>query len=455
MDIKKLLMWRTSSFAKNALVLLSSNYLSTLIGLATTVVAAHILGSELYGYTAIIIAYPSLFNNICNVKSPDIIIRYICDFKEKNDQKKLKTICKLGYLIDLSGASFVLISVLIFSVFGFEEIRTTGYLDLLLFYAFSLVFLSLLKTSKAILVSFESFKALSRLAILSKFISFLFVLIILLSGFGISGYIVGLGIGNIITGLLGLFIANKTLENHGYKRWINESIYELRPIFKELRSLFGWNYWILSFRSIVEQVPIIILGKYVSAESAGFFKISQIFVSLARTIQVSLSTVLYPRISKLVSIKDYRLLKLTLITFTKKTGILIFGLIMIGIAIVPYFIPLVYGSDFKDATVGIQIIMVAVAFHSLFFWVNPLYYALGKLKTFGIVFSSYAVFVLLFIVPITKRFEFIGTTTLIAFGMILFYLVLLFNIKKYFKYELNTDDFSFLNENKCAGQSVR
>jgi O-antigen/teichoic acid export membrane protein len=88
-----------------------SNYLGAGIGLVTTVLAAKLLGPSEYGVSALVMAYPMLLWSFISVKSVSITTKYIVSFKNTTQNDKLKSICKLSYILDFSVSIIALILV--------------------------------------------------------------------------------------------------------------------------------------------------------------------------------------------------------------------------------------------------------------------------------------------------------------------------------------------------------
>jgi stage V sporulation protein B len=176
----------------NAGILATSQCAATVLGFVTTVIAARLLGPTDYGVATIIMAYPMLLWSYVNTKSVSITTRYIAGFRAGGRKEELKSICKLGYCLDL------LMSLITFgltcatgwwvsaSIYRLPEMAW-----LMIAYSASFPLYSLTGTSFAILSSWQHFRLLACFQVLDKGITSIVVVSFLLTGFGVPGMVAG------------------------------------------------------------------------------------------------------------------------------------------------------------------------------------------------------------------------------------------------------------------------
>lgn len=104
--------WRTvyHPAVSDAGLLTVSQYVATAFGLLTTVISARLLGPGEYGIAAIVMAYPTLVWSFAAAKTISVTTRYISIFHAAGRNEELKSMCKLGYGLDLI-ASIIALSL--------------------------------------------------------------------------------------------------------------------------------------------------------------------------------------------------------------------------------------------------------------------------------------------------------------------------------------------------------
>jgi len=368
-------------FATNALYSVSSQYIASAFGLATTILASRWLGPTQYGVVVLILSYPSLLRSFLVLKTVSILPRYLSQFRGQGDVNRIGAICKLGYAIDLAAAALVLIIV---SMTGWIVAQTLLHLPpkaswAMALYATSFLPCALASTSRSILLAWEQFRSLALLQVAERLFGFLFVAIFLGLGWGVVGFVWALVLENAMVGFLALGMAILCLRREGMELWWKGEMSSLSPLLRDLRNLLGLSYLLVTLTGIMEQVPPMILGRLRGPEDAGFYRIAFTFINFAIYAETSLARVIYPRFCILWSQGNRRRMEEYLREKTIQVGIpLAFftGLFSLSLNLL---IPLLFGASYQAMIFGNQIMMLGVSLRLAFFGLTPFYYALGRL----------------------------------------------------------------------------
>ncbi|MDW8103175.1 MAG: oligosaccharide flippase family protein [Anaerolineae bacterium] len=426
-SIKKLKWLLRHPLVSNGGLLAIAQYIATGLNLVTTIIAAQSLGPGEYGIVALAIAYPTLLWSFVGVKSVSITTRYIAGFRVTKESEKLKAMCKLGYGLDfiLSLVAFVLVSATAWWIARF--VYDIPSLSLLMItYAASFPFFSLTGTSWAILSSWQRFRWLSVFQVIDPAITLILILGFLLAGFRITGVVIATALGHTIIGIAMMFTATYMLYREGFGFWWDASLIDIAQLRKELVSFTGWNYLMVTLSGLMGQVPLMLLGYFRGPEEAGFYRLATSIVMAGSYLETSLGKVVYPVLSARWKAMEKENIKRTLRRWTFLGGVPLSLLLLLVIPFLPILIQMVFGQKYRPIVLGVQLMMIGTAISALFFWLTAFYYATGKIAMWAKGYSTYAIATIGVAWFVVQQWGFLGITTAISIGKVVFILLMLF-----------------------------
>lgn len=406
---------------QDAALLAASQYMVVGLNFLLTVVAARLLGPAEYGSAVLVMAYPSLLRSFIDFKSKEVTTRYIASFRATGRREELRSICKLGYLIDFLGAfgAFVVIGATFWGVarhiLNMPEMAWVG-----IAYTATFPILALRKTSWAILTSWRRFGQLAGCQILSEGMTVIVVLALLLARFGVSGFILGMALGHVIIGVTMLGVASHVLHRDGFGRWWRAPLGAVAPMRKELTAFFGWNYLMVTLNGIMTQVPLMLLGRIRGPEEAGFYRLALSLMIAGSYLEATLARVTYPVLSARWGVGERQSLSKTLQRWTLRGGLPSSALLLLTIPLFPFVVPVVFGPAYTSMVRGVQVLMLAAAVSAVFFWLRSFYYATGKIDIWTKAYSLYTALVVGLGWLCIQGWGFDGLATLVAVGIMLF-----------------------------------
>jgi len=413
------------SMVNDSIFMSVSQYLSIGIEFVKMILVTRILGPSGYGMVGLVTAYPLLLSSFTNVKTVSITSRYISVFLAINQKDSVRSICKLTYVLDLLTSVTALLFVAATgwwvsgSVYKLHELYY-----LMLIYALSFPFLSPAGTSRAILLSFQCFRWIAILNILSQVIMFAFVIFFLLLGFAVSGVIFAMVLGSLVNSLTMTCIANHVLHKNDFRHWWSASFKSLEILKKELFSFFSWNYLMVTLTGLISQVPLILLGHFRGAKEVGFYRFAVNIMVSGNSLESSLSNVVYPRLSTRWALGEQESLKRSLKLWTKYGGVFA-SMIVIITFLLPIIIPVIFGSNYTPAIKSTQILMASNALSLMFFWLISFYYSTGK---YNLWVKAYIVYTTLYItlgLLVAERWGCIGLAVLTTSTKVIFSLIMI------------------------------
>jgi O-antigen/teichoic acid export membrane protein len=415
-----------------AAVTASAQYVVAAIGFITGVVMARLLGPKDYGLAAVITSYPLLAGSVVVIKSGSVTTRYISGFLASREMGKLGSVCKLGYWLDF------LLSVLAFLVVALtgwwvarEFFNMPDVAWLMTAYAACFPLWSLFGTSNAILTSCQRFSWLAALQILNEGIRSILVIGLVLGGFGVPGMVLGAAAGNIIIGLIAVSAAAYALHHERVGCWWKASLRQVVPLRKEMAGYFGWNSVMVTCAGLTAQVPLMLLGRFRGPEEAGFYRLATSIVAAGSHLETAMGKVAYPVLSARWGVGKRDHIERELNRWTLCGGLPVGVIVLLTIPFLPIIIPMVFGSHYSLMASGVQIMMLGNAASATFFWLNPFYYAFGKLNIWTISSALHTFFVVGLAWLFIAQLGFWGMALLVSAGKAGFVLSMVIIFRKF------------------------
>ncbi|HET8580411.1 MAG TPA: oligosaccharide flippase family protein [Nitrospiraceae bacterium] len=416
----------THSMTGDAALLAGSHYASAAVGLLTTIGAARLLGPENYGLVAMAMAYPTLLWSIVGIKSVSVTARYVASFHTTDRVDELMSICKFGYVVDflLSAMAVILIGLT-----GWWVAKHVYNLPdatwLMIGYATSFPFLSLIGTSGAILLGLRRFEWLAALWLFDRIVTLVLVLGLLSSGFGVPGAILGTAAGHVAIGLASVSAATYILHRHAAGLWWwRGSVWQVLTWRNELAGLFGWNYLMVTLSGIMSEAPLMLIGRFRGPQEAGLFRLATTVVTAGSYLERSLGNVVYPVLTARYIAGERESLKSTLKRWTLKGGLPAGALILLTIPFLGAIMPFVLGPGYAAVVPGAQMMMIGVTVSTMFFWLTSYYYASGQIGFWTKTYGVYAVLTLALGWFFIVQWGLLGMAALVALGKVSFTLSL-------------------------------
>lgn len=383
---------RTGSSAVGKLIrragwLTIAQYAAALIGLANTVMVSRLLGPEQFGLVALTLSYTTLMWGVVSFKAASVTTRYIAGYHAGGQTRELGAVCRLGYAIDLVTA-LVVTALVCASAGPFAE----GFLGkaflapYIILSALAMPLYALTGTSRTVLLSFDQVRTASAFIVLEKLAILVCTGLSLLS-FGASfEQVVAAQAGS--QALIGAAMLAWTLRalRRRQVRVGSAAIRDVSHIFADLKGLFAWNYLHTTVSSAVEQLPVLLLGRYESAAAAGIFKIATTLAVTFGYAEASLRRLVYLEFSRQRISMSGRELLLFSSGLGRRIGPALAGLTVVAVVAVYGLVPLLFGPRYAASVAPAQVLMVAAGVSGFFFWVEAYYFAMGALRRWTLQF---------------------------------------------------------------------
>lgn len=406
---------------RDASVLTLAQYGSKVLGLATAVLAARLLGPDKYGLAAVVMAYPVLVRALLALKSDLVTTRYVAGFRASGQHAALLGLCKLTY-----GLDFVLGVITVGAVWltatrwAGEALRAQPAAWLAVAFAASFPFQFLSKTSLSVFASWGLFSRMALFQLAERALTLVLVVGLIRAGFGVAGIVLGTGAAAAAVGVGMLVAATRVLVSARLGLWWRGSVADIRHLWKELIAFAGWNQFAISVGAAAGQLPVLLLGNYWGPAMAGFYRLAATIVTASGYPEDSLRRVVYPTLSARWERGGRAGLSLTLRRWTLTAGSIAAGLQLAVIPLLPMVVPLAFTRVYLPIVPGTQLMLVGAAIGSLLFWLKPLYYSANLVNAWATGYGAYQVALLGAVWFAAARFGFVGVAAATALGDAMF-----------------------------------
>lgn len=316
------------------------------------------IASTIYGITTLIFA----------IGMPTAIVKYIAEFKENNQRLGEVISCSIITSILLGSGAFIILFLLagniadIFKMPGLEHL-----IKLLSFvFPFSLSGLVLL----GMLNGFRDMKKYALAVIIQNSLTMALTVILIFSGYGVSGAVMGIVISTILGCLFTLYLSKKYLICLTFNSFI--------PTAKSML-IFGGQ---TSIGDLVNtnnfQPDIILVGILLGAKEVGYYSVASGFSKFFRLVPNALKTITYPATVEYWKIGNLRLLNKMIDKSMRYTAIIsVLLALAIGFFAEP-IVTIIFGIQFIDATLPLRILVIGMVISGIFNSISSILLGTGR-----------------------------------------------------------------------------
>lgn len=369
-------------FVRNVGVLTIANIVSAVLMLIQAIVVARWLGPELFGVAALLMAYPGFIYTFFDARSSEASVKYLSEFHARGERDRVLAVCKLGYLVDFGIASLAFFVVLATAPWAAEYIaHRPEAVGLIVVYAAAFVLRALTGTSHAVLASLGKFSVIAKMELATSCVRVGLVIGLVLVGYQVAGVIWGNALAMGVTGLLYGGIAFALVQETWGMSWLKGNWHALKGRRREVFCFLAYTDLNALLGMIPKQLDIVILGYFRGPTEAGYYRLARSLAGVVGYLVGPLQSVTYPELARLWGLGNREALRQKVRQLALHVGAPL-GLIALGsILLVPFLLPLLVGPSYIPAVIAAQFLLVGSAIWLGFFWLRPLYFAKGELKT--------------------------------------------------------------------------
>jgi O-antigen/teichoic acid export membrane protein len=378
--------------------------LSTVILSIGSIVAARLLGPELYGQYTLVLVGPQLLFLFTDLGINQGIIKLTADHRSRGEDSMVSRMINTGILLRiLAGTSMSMILFVFAKPFAAILLNRVEMYPYLQITAIVILFQALYSTAVSAFVSVDRTEFSAITANMQAVVRTLFTILLLLLGFNLLGAFAGNILGYAVSGICGIVILKMVLPSRDGAK--------MTPSFKgDTKALVQYGMPIFATFLLTGFTPLyqnLILAHFATDAAIGNFKAALNFTTSLSLLSFPITTALLSGFSKLDSITKQNVSAFFKLA-NKYTSLIVFPIIMLLIIFSNEIVHILYGPDYQSAAVYLSLYCLLYFAAGIgFLNLASFYNGIGETKTtfkigaltFGMVAVLSPLFALNFEVP--------------------------------------------------------
>jgi len=301
-----------------------------------------------------------------------------------------------------------LITVLTVSWAETHIVKQPGTAPLMIIYSLGFLPRALGGTSRAVLTVLRQFKTLAVVNLTATFVRVALTLVLVFTGWGVSGVIWGSFFGMILSGLVLGILASSLMLKTWNASWIRAPWTHLHEKKRDIFRFLLFTDLSALTALLVKQADTVLLGYFRLPVEVGYYKLAKSLASVISLPIASLQSVSYQRMTALSNnpLKLWEFAKRLAKSLGFPLGVLGFG----GAFALSWLGLRLAGPSYQPALFPLHLWIVAYSVWLTFFWLRPFYFANGWTDHWFYLNTIGAVFFLLASFPLVTRSGFVGLT---------------------------------------------
>lgn len=281
---------------------------SSIISALGIMIVAGILSESEYGLYTIALTAPLLIQQFRDFGIDQATIKYTAQYNQENKPNKIKNIMAaalsfeilLGFTLSL--ILYLLSGFLAINIFNRSEIS-----PLIQIASFTIISQALFKVADFAFIGYEKMKYSSANLVVQSVLKTLLMILLVVSGFGVFGAILGYTIASVITGIIALTLFYLKI----YKKLRKENNKKLQ-IIQTMKSMFKYGLPLsgsIMLSGFMTQFYNLLVAIYLTDQIVGNYRVALNFAVLVAFFVTPVSTIMFPAFSKLNAQKEPKTLR--------------------------------------------------------------------------------------------------------------------------------------------------
>jgi O-antigen/teichoic acid export membrane protein/glycosyltransferase involved in cell wall biosynthesis len=356
------------------------------------ILVARWLGPELYGASALVMAYPSLVHGFFDARSMSASVKYLGEYHARGEHDRARAMCKLGYGVDLVIACFTLLVLVLTAHWAAQSIaHNSAVAGLMVLGGAALIPQAFVGTSNAVLATFGRFPVIALIEIVTTLLRVMLVIGLVLAGWQVAGVVWANAIAAMATGLLYGGVAWALIRHAWGGSIFQGSLKALKGRRREIFSFLAYNDLSALIATIPTQLDAILLGYFRNPAEVGFYKLAKSSSNLGGYLLGPLKSVTYAELTRLWGLGEERAFSEKVKKMALWIGFPSGVLVLLGAGLMSFALPLLVGEVYIPAVAATQLLCIGSAISLAFFWLHLIYLAQGHVRQLSILNGSVTV----------------------------------------------------------------
>ncbi len=387
--VHKLAAWRKDQVlgrvVRNSGFLFASNVISAILSIVT----ANLLGVGQFGALGIIMSFVSNVNRLLSFRMGDFVVRYVGDAITQGENQKAAALVKVAGLTETITSLIAYLVLIILAPLGARYIvHDSGVVPLIYLYGISILGMFATETATGVLQVDNRYRVQSRINFLQALVTALVIVYAAITRSGIWVVAIAYLAGKLIAGIAPIIEAGKSLNQILGAGWWKAPL-SLLPDKRELVKFGLSTNFSGTINMVVRDSELLWVGWLFNAEVAGYFKTALAVINLViMPINPFIATT-YPEITKAISLKLWKELKVLLRRVTIIAGgwtvAVAIGLLALGRQVlfsdwIPWkgHLTHIYKPEYLPSLELILILLVGYGIANTFYWNRSLLLGFGR-----------------------------------------------------------------------------
>jgi O-antigen/teichoic acid export membrane protein len=368
-------------FVRDVSVLMAANCVKAALNFVQSILVARWLGPELYGVAALVMVYPGIMHTFFDARSSEASVKYMTQFHAAGEARKVLTMCKLGYVLDLIIASLSFLAVSVTASWAAQQIvGRPDAVGLIVISAAAFLPGALVGSSSAVLTMLGRFPLVAWIEVIIMSIRVGLVLGLVFTGWQVTGIVWGNVLATTASGLIYGIIAWVLVSRTWGASPLTASLRNLRGCRREIVRFLAYNELSALVGIIPKQLDLVLLGYFRNPLEVGYYKLARNLASLVTYLVGPLQKVAYPKLIRMLGANDTLLLRKKVRSLALHVGAPLGLTVLASVLIVPFVLVRAVGDIYAPAILAAQLLIAGSAVWLTFFWLRPLYMAQGNIR---------------------------------------------------------------------------
>lgn len=419
---------------KNSSWVFLENLIRTVLNFTRAIIIARILGAELYGTFAMIVALCMTTQEFFNFNLGTTVVKFGAEFKADKRIDHLTIIVKGAAYLTLITAFISIIVVTFLTIFFYDTfIKKPGLSIFIIGYAIAWSTYYFDYISSSVLRLFFRFKLNSIIRIIMSVIEFIFIITaLIIFKRNLTAFFFAVIFARLLNSLIINIVAYFEFKDD-LKPETKFKFSELKHKWKLIRNFTINNSLSRTVFNVINQGDVLLVGILTGAVQAGYYAIAKKLAYSILRLSNPLTNAIFPQLSQLIAENKTKEIKMMIVKFVRIFSIP--SIISLGVVFMfrKEIINLIFGQEYLPASDIFFVLMIVSVVMALSFWNLPLIQSIGKV---GLRLITYILALIIGIVASLFLYSPFGATG-IAYAVLISFLFI--NIT------FSTINFRFLN----------
>jgi O-antigen/teichoic acid export membrane protein len=367
----------TSRMIRNSSYVFSANTISAVLSMAQSVLAARLLGVEVFGILGTITQFSSVINRITSFRMSELVVSYIGEFNSEGKNLHSAALFKTACLTEIASAVLAFILLVILAPFGARYLaKDTSTAGIFIFYGISVLANLFAESATGLLQIFDRFRSIAVITVLQGVITLILILMAFLSDGNLYQVVLAYLVGKLVWAGLISFTALRIAGAQWGSQWWKTPFNVIAERRKDLTRFAISTNLSGTINLVTRDSDILWLSALSNPLQVGYYKVAKAFMNVLLVPVTPLISTTYREVASEIASKRW-----INVRYLLRSGSLIaaiwtipasLGLIFLG----PWLV-LIYGTEFSPSYPVILVFLIGVITVNIFYWNRSVLLPLG------------------------------------------------------------------------------